>query len=34
MKVVSKNNTDCVCVIFYFFIFFKFYVIGEEGLDW
>lgn len=30
---VSKNNTDCVCVIFYF-IFFKFYVVGEEGLDW
>ena len=32
MKVVSKNNTDCLCN---FFFSFKFHVaVGEDGLDW
>lgn len=35
MKVVSKNNTDCLCNFFFFFFFFKFHVaVGEDGLDW
>lgn len=35
MKVVSKNNADCVYVKFFFlfFYFLKFPVVGGEGLD-